>query len=181
VLDLSAPLPHPLPAAAPTARILAAVAALTLGAFTFFSGVKVKRISLLAYNVAGFVLDLDEVPAEVAYLEAEREAIREEPSLYRAAEIVQRQLLTGSRGLSGRFSVRSYVVGGARVWSAVWCGGDMDLRCDRIALEDLAAWARDMGLAASRIGFEVIATLPPALRPRPSLAKTVARAASRAA
>ena len=163
------------------ARILATVAALTLGAVAYVSGVAVRRVSLLTYNVAGYALDLAEVPAEVAFLVAEREAIQDEPTLRRAAEVVGRRLLT-SRGIDGRFTVRLSATepGAAPVWTARWMGIRTSPREDRIALEDLAAWARDLGLRVSHGGFQVIATLPPA---GPSLAKAsrVATTTSRAA
>jgi hypothetical protein len=162
------------------ARILAAVAALTLGAVAYFTGIAVRRVSLFSYDVAGFVLELAEVPAEVAYLAEERDGIREEPSLVRAAEIMEGRLLT-SRGVRGRFTVRLEQArrGAPRSWSARWCGSH-----ESIALNDLATWAEGMGLVASRVGWAVIASLPAALPGAgPSLAKTktAPRAASRVA
>lgn len=145
-----------------SARIRAAIEALALGTTTFVSRVKVRRVTLFAYNVAGTYLHLDEVAEEVAYLSAERESVQMEPSLYRAAEVVGRQLLTGPRGLSGSFRVRTETKLGHTVQIACWSShawGDT-LRDDRTALDDLATWARDMGLRASRVGCEVIATYP---------------------
>jgi hypothetical protein len=173
------PIPAPvraIAADAPAGLILAAVMALAVGAVVYFSGLAVRRVSLFTFDVAGFLLDAAEVPPEVAYLAAERQAIQEEPSLFRAAEIVERQLLSSfSRGIDGRFSVRrDKVVAGRPVYSARWTG-EGDARSERTALNDLASWATGMGMTASRIGFEVIATYT--LAGRPGLAKTTPRAA----
>lgn len=144
------------------ARIVDVLAALTVGAAHHFPAVLVRRESLLTFNVNGFFLDLEEAAAEAAYLADEREAIQSEPSLPRAAEIVARQQLS-RRGIDGTFSVsyRGPSVQGLPVWRAIWIGRGNASRYDRAALDELAAWARGMGLRAERIGYEVIASLPP--------------------
>ena len=167
----------PTPADAGPAPILAALARLTLGAVAYFSGVRVQRVTLLTFLVAGFYLDAAEAPAEIAYLAAEREAIQSEPSLYRAAEVVERQLFTGPRRLEGRFTVTIEPHAHGLVYVATWHSSDYHTttRDDRTALDDLAAWASSMGLRASRCGFEVIAPLAGAEPARPALAKTLRR------
>jgi hypothetical protein len=173
--DLAHPCAHVTPTLADTGptRILAALTTLTLGAVAYFSGVRVHRVSLLTYVVAGFYLDQADAPAEIAYLAAERAAIQDEPSLYTAAEIVARRLLV-SRGIEGAFTVRIERLPHGPVYVATWHSPDYHTTPDddRTALDDLAAWAVSMGLSASRVGFEVVAPVHGSVPARPPLAKT---------
>jgi hypothetical protein len=201
VADLLARLPDAEASGNPTRILATIVAALTLGAIAFIAGVKVQRTGLCTYCVAGTSLDVlpghdtpEDIAAELTYLAEERAAIQGEPSLRRAAEVVERQLLTGPRRLAGRFVVRSREIRTEQVdgrctthraYHASWHGDWAEtLSEQRLALDDLAAWATGMGMTASRVGYEVIATLPPAPTvSAPGLAKTrkIATATSRAA
>jgi hypothetical protein len=151
-------------------KIHARARALSIGERTVVDGVWIRRSSLLTYDVSGMRLDLDEVAAEVAYLAAERDAIREEPSLGRAAEVVGRQRHTGRF----RVGIERYV-GRIPIWEATWTPGDVAC-CARepsFALDALAAYAREMGLTAERIGYHVVSPMP--LADRPPLARATHR------
>jgi hypothetical protein len=135
---------------------------LVIGAFCFPSGVKVTRVGLTAYAVAGMQVQLADVAALVADESAERNATIEEPSLRWTAEVVERRMLT-SRGFKGYFTVESWTTPTGITWSAYWTG-----EAESMALDDLVRWAGYHGLDAKRLAFEVRASLPA----RPALAKT---------
>jgi hypothetical protein len=164
------------------ARIQATIASLTLHGVAFIAGMKVERISLFWFVVAGTCLHVDEVVAEIAYLVSEREAIQDEPTLLRAAEVVQRQLANGPLHLDGSFTVRTSFGCGHQVQIATWSSKDWRAcrRDDVRALDELVEWANGMGLGfrATRVGWEVVATLPAY---GPGVAKTSARAREEAA
>jgi hypothetical protein len=165
-----------------TARIQARVGSLTLGGVTYFAAVKVQRVSLLTFCVDGTYVSAEDAAAEIAYLVAEREAIEDEPSLLRAAEVVQRQLANGPLRLDGSFTVRTSFGCGHQVQIATWSSKDWRAsRRDEVrALDELVEWANGMGLGfrATRVGWEVVATLPAY---GPGVAKTSARAREEAA
>lgn len=145
-----------------TETVRARAASLCIGERAFLAGVPVRRTSLLTYDVAGFKLDLDEVAAEITYLATERRAIQDEPSLRRAAEIVGRQVGRGSFSVG----IERYV-GRVPIWEATWESRDWKSTPadDRDALDQLAAWACDMGVKAARVGYHVVAPMPLADRP----------------
>jgi hypothetical protein len=108
------------------------------------------------------MLDLDEVAVEAAYLAGERVAIENEPSLIRAAELVERQL--AGRGQRGRFKVRiERFIGRVPIWSATWSSSDWRStgRETDAALEELAEYAdRWMKIPAAKLGYHVVSPMP---------------------
>lgn len=142
-------------------RALAVARRLRIGEAGYVDGIGIRRTSLLTYRVAGFALDLDEIPTEVAYLAAERLAIRQEPSLVRAGELA-------ARG-GGVFKVRlERVVAGQRFYEATWTSGDWrsTARDDRAVLDELVVRARDLGMQAQHVGYKVVASVPRPFRRR---------------
>lgn len=144
----------------PSEHALAVARRLRIGELGSVDGVAIRRTSLLTYRVAGFMLDLGEVAAEVAYLAAERVSIREEPTLRRASELAGRRH-------RGTFKVRlERIVSGRRVYEATWTADDWRAtpQEDRAVLDELVDRAHDLGLRAKHVGYKVLACLPRARR-----------------